>query len=501
MSQLSINDIVSIDIVLNPLVAAVRNFGSLLILGSTPGVIDTTERIRSYTTLDEVTDDFGGTAPEVLAATLFFGQSPQPSQLYIGVFAQAATSGRLVGGALSATQQALSNFTTVTAGALDITVDGTAKTLSAINLSAAENLNGVASIITTAFDGAATVTWNANSSQFYVTSATTGATSAVSFATAPEAGTDVGALMGLESAGGGRLAPGSAVETPLAGVEASATASALWYALEMAPVTPLQPSDVLAIAGFILGESPSRIHLSSTSDPNALNSSSTTDIASQLAAGKFTRSCIQYSSSTPHAIAAFFGIAATVNFSGSNTTITMKFKQEAGVTAENLTESQASSLNGKNCNVYANYTSPTSLGQQSIAIVQQGVMCDGTFFDIIQGTDWLQNSAQIAVINELLTLPKIPQTDAGINILVTALTSVFEQAVTNGLCAPGTWNGPPIGALQTGQTLSKGYYVFAQSIASQAQANRSARQAPPIQAAIKLAGAVHSVDVVINVNN
>lgn len=494
MSQLSINDIVNVDIVLNPLVAAVRNFGSLLILGSTPGVIDTTQRIRSYTTLSEVTNDFGSSAPEALAATLFFGQTPQPSQLYIGVFAQAATSGRLVGGVLSAAQQTLTNFTAVTTGDLDITVDGTAKTLTAINLSGAANLNAVAAIVTTAFDGAATVTWNATNGQFYVTSATTGATSSVSFATAPGSGTDVGALMGLEAAAGGYSAPGSAIETPLAGVEACAAASSLWYALEMAPVSALQTSDVLAIAGFILGESPSRIHLSSTSDANTLNSSSTTDVAAQLAAGKFTRSCIQYSASTPHAIAAFFGIAATVDFDGSNTTITMKFKQEAGVTAENLTETQAAALNGKNCNVYANYTN-------SQAIVQQGVMSDGTFFDIIQGTDWLQNAAQTAVLNELLTLPKIPQTDAGINVLVTALTAVFEQAVTNGLCAPGTWNGPSIGALQTGQTLSKGYYVYAQPIAQQSQANRAARQAPPIQAAIKLAGAVHSVDVVINVNN
>ena len=83
MSQLSNNDIVSIDLVLNPLAAAVRNFGSLLILGSTPGVIDTTERVRSYTgdILTAVANDFGTSAPEYKAAALFCGQSPQPSQL------------------------------------------------------------------------------------------------------------------------------------------------------------------------------------------------------------------------------------------------------------------------------------------------------------------------------------------------------------------------------------------------------------------------------------
>jgi len=37
-------------------------------------------------------------------------------------------------------------------------------------------------------------------------------------------------------------------------------------------------------------------------------------------------------------------------------------------------------------------------------------------------------------------------------------------------------------------------------VASQSQADREARKAPVIQCAIKLAGAVHFVDCIINVN-
>lgn len=493
MSQLSIDDIVSVDVVMNPLAAAVRNFGSLLILGSTPGVIDTTERYRSYSTLIGVTNDFGSTAPEAVAAALFFGQNPQPSQLYIGTFAQTATAGRLVGGPLTTAQQALANFTAVTTGALDLTIDGSAETASAINLSGATNLNGVASIVTTALDGKATVTWNASSAQFIVTSATTGASSSVSFSTAPGSGTDLGPLMNLQASGGGRLAAGSAVETPIQGVEACAAANSQWYALQLAPASSIQDSDRLAIAAFIEGESPARIYGITSSQATILDPSITSDIASLLQQGKYNRTFIQYSSTTPHAAASFFGRAATVDFDGNDTTITMKFKTEPGVTPENLTETQAAALKAKNCNVYANYTN-------SQAIVQEGVMCGGYFFDEIQGTDWMQNAAQIAVLNELLTMPKIPQTDAGINQLVTALDGVGEQAVTNGLSAPGVWTGPPLGAIATGQTLAKGYYTYAPPIASQSQADRAARKSPALQMAVKLAGAVHFASVVINVN-
>src|SRR6185312_10597073 len=108
MSQgLSVGDVVNVSVVMSPLAAAIRNFGALLILGSTPGVIDTSERLRQYSSLDQVAQDFGTTAPEYLAADLYFSQSPQPSILYVGVYAQAATAGRLLGGKLSTAQQAL----------------------------------------------------------------------------------------------------------------------------------------------------------------------------------------------------------------------------------------------------------------------------------------------------------------------------------------------------------------------------------------------------------
>ena len=75
----------------------------------------------------------------------------------------------------------------------------------------------------------------------------------------------------------------------------------------------------------------------------------------------------------------------------------------------------------------------------------------------------------------------------------------LDQAVQNGLIAPGVWNGGDLGQLSSGDTLPKGYYVYAQPLDEQAQSEREARKAPVIQAAIKLAGAVHYADVQINV--
>lgn len=494
MSQgLSIGDVVNVSVVMSPLAAAVRNFGALLVLGSS-NVIDTTERIRTYATLDSVAADFGNTAPEYLSADLYFSQSPQPSTLYIGRYAQTATSGQLVGPTLSAQQQTLTNFTSVTTGAIDILIDGVAADETAITFAGNANLNAVAATLTTALAGVATVTWDATHQRFTITSATTGSESTVAFATAPGSGVDVAPLFGFQSTQGGRLVVGSDVETLLEGVQACADKSTDWYGLYCAPVSPQSDADNLAVAAFIEAASPSRIFGITTQAAAVVDPAQSSDIASQLKALLYKRTFIQYSSSSPYAAASLFGRAFTVDFTAQNSTITLKFKQEPGVAAETLTESQAAALTAKNCNVFINYNNAT-------AIIQQGVMCNGFYFDEVHGLDWLQNQAQTNIFNALYTSPtKIPQTDAGINVLVTTMDSTCEAGVNNGLIAPGVWTGPAVGALASGQTLAKGYYNYAAPISTQSSADRAARKAPVIQCAIKLAGAVHFANVIINVN-
>lgn len=95
---------------------------------------------------------------------------------------------------------------------------------------------------------------------------------------------------------------------------------------------------------------------------------------------------------------------------------------------------------------------------------------------------------------------KIPQTDEGVTSLLTDVEQSLDQAGTNGLVAPGIWGGDPFGALNTGDMLTKGSYVYAPPVSTQAQSDREARKAPVIQCAIKLAGAIHYSDIIINVN-
>lgn len=490
LQKLSVAQIVDVSIVLAPLAAQTRDFGNLLILGDS-AVIDLGERRRTYSTIDAVAADFGTTANEYLAALAYFSQSPRPVDVSIGRWAKAAAAGRLVGAPLSAAQQALAGFTVITSGGFTINIDGTARALVGINLSGAANLNAVAALVQTALSTWATCVWNAIRRRFEITSTTTGAASTVS---SVAIATPLSTLLGISAAQSPRAAAGGAAETLTACASFFSNAFTDWYGLAVAATLLTNDNDILPLAAFIEAAEPSRILAFTTQSATVLDALDTTDIASQLRALSTRRTFVQYSSTSRFAAISAFGRAFTTNFNGSLTAMTLKFKQSPGVIPEYLSQSQAQALRGKNCNVFVAYNNDTS-------ILQEGVMMSGAFFDEVHNLDWLQNAVQTDIYNTLYTSgTKIPQTDAGMNELVTVMENRLEGAVANGVLAPGVWNASGFGQLRRGDTLSKGYYIYAPPVASQIQSDREARKSVAFQIAAKMAGAIHSVDIIVNVN-
>lgn len=486
---LSVSRLVRVSLNLQPIAAARRAFGVLLIAGDS-NVIDGKERIRNYTDLDSVAADFGTSAPEYKAAALYFGQTPQPLNLSIARWLRTASSGLMRGATLTASEQVMTSWTAITSGGFKIIVDGTLQTLSGLNFGAATNLNGVASIITAALTGA-TCTWTG--SRFVVTSTTTGTTSSVGYATSPASGTDISTKLKLTSSTATGAVPGYAAEQPVECVAALADMSSDWYGLTFAASTMPDSTQVVNVATLVEGLSVSRVYGVTETDTRVLDSGYTQDFASLLKAGAFKRSFVQYSAN-PYAVASLIGRAFSVDFSANSSTITLMYKTEPSVVAETLTETQAQTLNTKRCNVFVNY-------QNDTAIIQYGVMSGPAYFDEIHGLDWFKDALQNACYNLLYqSATKIPQTDSGMNQLVNTAMSVCEEAVNNGLVAPGQWNADGFGQLKRGDTLKTGYYIYSQPMALQAQAEREARKAPPMQIALKLAGAIQELDVVVNVN-
>lgn len=486
---LSVSRLVNVVVNLSPLAPARRGFGTLCVAGDSD-VIDGAERIRSYTGVEGVALDFGLESPEYKAAVLYFGQTPKPRSLMVGRWLRTATAGLLKGGILTSAQQQMTNWTVITTGAFKITVDGVEKSLSGLDFSGCANLSAVAAIIDAALTGA-TFEWDG--SRFIVKSSTTGIASTVSYAVAPSSGLDISAQLKLTT--GLALTPvaGYAAETAVQCAAALAEISSSWYGLMFSASTMPSDDAIVDVAELIQGLTVSRIFGVVETNTLVLDAGNTTDLPSRLKDLGYTRTCTQFSASK-YAIASLFGRAFSVNFAANRSTITLMYKQEPGVVAENLTETQAQTLKDKRCNVFVAYDNDT-------AIIQYGVMSGPAYFDEIHGLDWFQNAVQNSLYTLLYTSKtKIPQTDAGTNQLVTEVSKVCDEAINNGLAAPGVWNADGFGQLERGQYLKAGYYIYAMPMALQAQSEREQRKAPPIQVALKLAGAIHEIDVIVDVN-
>ncbi len=493
--SLSINRLVRVSVNLAPLAASMQNLSTLLILGSS-NVIDLSERVRAYSGIDGVAADFGTSAPEYLAALLWFEQAPQPSTLQIGRWAKTAVAAQLKGATLSAAQQAIATWTAITTGAFKVTIDGTLVSVSGLDFHLQTNLNGVASVIQTAVaavKAGSTCVWNANFSRFEIQSGTSGATSLITFLTAPSSGVDIsGMLGGLSTSSGAYVVPGADAETAIAAATLfDQNYGQNWYALT---ILGAADADHLAVAPYIEAATSKHVYGISTSEAGVISSVSTTDIAYVIKQFGYKKTVTQYSSSNIYSVCSLLGRILTTDYNGNNTVITLMYKQEPGIVPETLNVTQISALEAKNCNVFVAYNNGT-------AIIEPGVVSSGEFLDTVIGADWLALDVQTQVYNLLYTsLTKIPQTDAGNHLITTTIESVLSQGVANGLLAPGVWQSGGFGSLNQGDFLPKGFYVYAPPVAIQNLSDRSARKSVTFQVAAKLAGAIHTVDIIININ-
>lgn len=490
--KLPVSRLINVSVNLFTQAGQFSNFSSAMLMGAS-NVIDPTQRFRYYTSLTQLGLDFGNTAPEYLAAQVFFSSKPQPAGLYVGRWVQSATHGLLVGGYLSGAQVNLTNFTSITSGSIKLSINGAnAQEVDNLNFSGSANLNAVASYLTTALSNAgvaASCSWTGNN--FIISSFLTGSTASVSFTSTPTSGTDITSVFGLSSTAGAYTAAGVSAESALTAAQTLDSMQAFyWFATATGGL--VQVSDHIAIAEWIEGAPNAHMYGITSSDPNALNPAATSDIGYQLNQLSLTRTFGQWSSLTPYAVMGIIGIGCGINWLGSNTVINFMYQPEPGVAAESLSSAQAAALDQKNYNYVANYSNGT-------AILENG-NCFGTdYIDERVGADWLANYIQTNLFNFLVDQgTKVSQTDAGVHSMTNNIVASLQQSVNNGLVAPGVWDAQGFGQLNEGDTLTTGYYVYVPPIATENTTSRANRVSPPFQIAAKLAGAINRANLVLN---
>lgn len=192
--------------------------------------------------------------------------------------------------------------------------------------------------------------------------------------------------------------------------------------------------------------------------------------------------------------AAYAGGAFSTNFSASNSTSTRNLKTLTGVTPDSgITQTIYTNCQTAGVDLYVSYAGVP-------AVVSNG---ENHYFDQVFNLVWFVAQLKVYGFNALQGVStKIPQTEAGMDLLKGAYRKVCEQALVNAYLAPGTWNSSEWFGNQEdfiSNIAQRGYYIYSSPIADQSQADRADRIAPTIQIAIKEAGAIHSSIVNVTV--
>lgn len=193
--------------------------------------------------------------------------------------------------------------------------------------------------------------------------------------------------------------------------------------------------------------------------------------------------------------AAYLSRGLAVNFAAENSTLTMNLKQLRGVKVDDtVTQTILDKAKTLGADLYTNIeTRPVVISHDA-----------NGYFDEVHNKLWLKQAVQRVYLNTLLqTTTKIPQTEEGMNLIKSNISDVLEQAVRNGYLAPGEWNSPDtFGSLNDflRSIRDSGYYIYSQPLAEQSISDREARKAAILQIAVKAAGAVHTADIIININ-
>lgn len=208
--------------------------------------------------------------------------------------------------------------------------------------------------------------------------------------------------------------------------------------------------------------------------------------------------CLLYTTSDADSLlfaAAYAGRAMSVNFDGSNTAITMNMKQLVTIDPdEGITQTRYNACLTAGVDIYVSY-------QGIPAVVSTG---GNGYFDDVYNLIWIINQLAVTGFNALVAVStKIPQTEPGMSLIKGVFRKVCEQAVKNGYVAPGSWNSAEWFGVQEdmiNNILERGYYIYSQPVNEQSQEDREERIAPLIQIALKMSGAVHSINVLVTLN-
>lgn len=395
------NEIIEVNITRETRGVSRQGFGKPLFIGTT-GFNDNA-RVRTYTAINQVEEDFVDGDPELTAARRFFGQQVAPASIKIGHHDPAAVAS--VTYAVSPADETTYTFTIngVQVSYTSDTGDTARQIIEGIEL---EFANTVTDARFVKADDAFTIYPDDPDNFDYST-------------TAPE------------------LTETENIETYLDAYRYIKRVDGDYYYVTMESRDPLVVEDMADVV-----QSEKRIFVSATEDRKAPNPLVTTDIGSILQAKDLTRTVLLYSKdASEYPECALVGLQAPK----APGTSTWKFRSVSGVTISDLSTTESLTLKGTRYDYGKGYNTYENIGGRNI--IAEGRVANGEFIDIIIFSDWLESRMRERVYQTLTNKEKLPLTNSGIAIIQAQIQAVLNEGVAVGGLANYSVETPNISSI------------------------------------------------------
>lgn len=273
-----------------------------------------------------------------------------------------------------------------------------------------------------------------------------------------------------------------------------------WYWTFATKPTYESATDVKQIAAWCEKNSSMFVNCQTgESATNIRNETIDTDIASALTTLGY-RHCF----TAVHETDAYSGIYlakhfAKVNYSATDSTITGDYKKSPGLAAETLKSSEYTAMekDTKNACFYTviDLQGSNDNGRWKNSKTHSAY---GEWIDDVVNLDAFTNALAVGCYNMVAKQPsKLPQTPRGQAMVLAAAKAVGEQYIANGFLGERTYTDPDDAQEKT----TNGYEILSkpEDILKLSDSDRNARKCAPVNVRIFRAGAIHAVDITVDV--
>ena len=494
-----ISNVINVALIPEGQLAARDNMNVVAILTSEIGFLSTTKRYALYSNAADVAADFGSDSAANDFAQVFFSQTPNPVNaggvLVIGFYRAAEESVAATAAVLEGIQLTeatiISQLQEVSDGSFDIDIDGATENITALDFRVATDLDDIVDILNDELTGG---TASEDDQKIIITSDTTGVTSLIDFPAVAAGGTFVGNILGLADGTGATTTQGADADTNPLETKVEAV-TALFAEVQFRGYCFIDnPIDADSKLLATWGQANSVLGYD-VFDAAANLTVDVTNVVWDIKLSGLTNYRMLFSAAGNRKFAAgYMARAHVVNFAAENSALTMNLKEIRGVAAEDYTQTQIAAAKTVGLDLY------TTTKKVAVVLTSGANDFMDNRYNIIAYIDAVQTD----LFNLLKqTGTKIPQTVRGVNQLIDQAEKTTRGFVRAAVFAPGTWTSPDyFGDLDTFNRNIEGYgfYFLAGRLSDQSQVDRQDRKSPVLQGAVKNAGAIHFVNIIINFN-